>query len=54
MTKSIGMRIDGNDAIGTPDGANLKSMVCDSFTQYNEAGIGVSLTNNACSVGFYL
>ena len=47
MTKSIGMRIDGNDAIGTPDGANLKSMVCDSFTQYNEAGIGVSLTNNA-------
>ena len=47
MTKSIGMRIDGDDAIGTPDGANLKSMVCDSFTQYNEAGIGVSLTNNA-------
>ena len=47
MTKSIGMRINGNDAIGTPDGANLKSMVCDSFTQYNEAGIGVSLTNNA-------
>ena len=47
MTKSIGMRINGDDAIGTPDGANLKSMVCDSFTQYNEAGIGVSLTNNA-------
>ncbi len=47
MTGSIGMRIDGNDATGTPDGANLKSMVCDSFTQYNEAGIGVSLTNNA-------
>jgi len=47
MTESIGMRIDGNDAIGTPDGANLKSMVCDSFTQYNENGIGVSLTNNA-------
>ena len=47
MTKSVGMRIDGNDAIGTPDGADLKSMVCDSFTQYNEAGIGVSLTNNA-------
>ena len=41
------MRINGDDAIGTPDGANLKSMVCDSFTQYNEAGIGVSLTNNA-------
>ena len=47
MTKSIGMRIDGDDAVGTPDGANLKSMVCDSFTQYNEAGIGVSLSNNA-------
>jgi hypothetical protein len=47
MTESIGMRIDGNDATGTPDGANLKSMVCDSFTQYNENGIGVSLTNNA-------
>ena len=29
----------------TPDGANLKSMVCDSFTQYNENGIGVSITN---------
>ena len=47
MTESIGMKIDGNDATGTPDGANLKSMVCDSFTQYNENGIGVSLTNNA-------
>ena len=47
MTESIGMRIDGDDAIGSPDGANLKSMVCDSFTQYNENGIGVSLTNNA-------
>ena len=47
MTGSIGMRINGDDATGTPDGANLKSMVCDSFTQYNEAGIGVSLTNNA-------
>ena len=47
MTESIGMRINGDDAIGAPDGANLKSMVCDSFTQYNENGIGVSLTNNA-------
>ena len=47
MTKSIGMRINGDDATATVDGANLKSMVCDSFTQYNEAGIGVSLTNNA-------
>ena len=50
MTKSIGMRINGDDAGKTAnaeDGANLKSMVCDSFTQYNENGIGVSLTNNA-------
>ena len=47
MTKSIGMRINGDDATASVDGANLKSMVCDSFTQYNEAGIGVSLTNNA-------
>ena len=52
MTESIGMRINGDDAIanftGTViPGADLKSMVCDSFTQYNEAGIGVSLTNNA-------
>jgi len=45
MTESIGMRINGDDATGTPDGANLKSMVCDSFTQYNENGIGVSITN---------
>ena len=50
MTESIGMRINGDDAGKTAnaeDGANLKSMVCDSFTQYNENGIGVSLTNNA-------
>jgi len=47
MTKSIGMRINGDDATASVDGANLKSMVCDSFTQYNEAGVGVSLTNNA-------
>src|SRR6056300_380930 len=48
MTESIGMRIDGNDATSLSDpGADLKSMVCDSFTQYNENGIGVSITNNA-------
>ena len=50
MTGSIGMKIDGNhvDAsfTGTNDlGQDIKSMVCDSFTQYNEAGIGVSITN---------
>mgnify|MGYP007000103847 len=27
-------------------GQDLKSMVCDSFTQYNEAGIGVSISHN--------
>tara|TARA_A100001011_G_scaffold294273_1_gene306356 strand:- start:718 stop:4704 length:3987 start_codon:yes stop_codon:yes gene_type:complete len=47
MTASVGMRIDGNDATASTVGADLKSMVCDSFTQYNEAGIGVSLTNDA-------
>jgi len=46
MSKSIGMRIDGSDATASTIGADLKSMVCDSFTQYNEAGIGVSITNN--------
>ena len=47
MTASIGMRINGEDATGSVPGADLKSMVCDSFTQYNENGIGVSITNNA-------
>ena len=36
---SIGMRVDGNRAGG------FKSMVLDAFTQYNQGGIGVSLTN---------
>ena len=50
MTGSIGMKIDGNHVnaayTGTNDlGQDIKSMVCDSFTQYNEAGIGVSITN---------
>ncbi len=39
-TNSIGMKIDGNNVIGP-----LKSMVTDSFTQYNQNGIGVSITN---------
>jgi len=46
MPLSIGMKINGDHAIATEIGANLKCMVCDSFTQYNEAGIGVSITNN--------
>jgi hypothetical protein len=50
MTKSIGMKINGDHAtVADPInniGNDLKCMVCDSFTQYNEAGIGVSITNN--------
>jgi len=40
IPNSVGMRIDGNYAIGP-----LKSMVLDSYTQYNQGGIGVSITN---------
>jgi hypothetical protein len=36
---SIGMRIDGNRSGG------FKSMVLDAYTQYNQGGIGVSITN---------
>jgi hypothetical protein len=37
---SIGLRIDGNYALGP-----TRSMVTDSFTQYNQNGIGISITN---------
>ncbi len=37
---SIGMKIDGKHSIGP-----TKSMVLDSYTQYNQGGIGVSITN---------
>ena len=37
---SIGIKIDGNAAIGP-----TKSMVLDSYTQYNQGGIGASITN---------
>lgn len=40
IPNSIGMKIDGSNAIGP-----LKSMVLDSYTQYNQGGIGVSITN---------
>jgi len=40
IPNSIGMRIDGLNAIGP-----LKSMVVDSYTQYNQGGIGVSIIN---------
>ena len=41
VPNSIGMKINGNHASG-----NIKSMVLDSYTQYNQGGIGVSITNN--------
>ena len=41
ISNSIGMKIDGSNAIGP-----LKSMVVDSYTQYNQGGIGVSITNS--------
>ena len=40
VTNSIGMKIDGSRNIGP-----FKSMVTDSYTQYNSNGIGVSLSN---------
>ena len=49
-TDSIGMKIDGNHADANFTGTNnlgqdLKSMVVDAYTQYNQNGIGVSITN---------
>jgi hypothetical protein len=40
IPNSTGLRIDGKNAIGP-----IKSMVLDSYTQYNQGGIGVSITN---------
>ena len=40
IQNSIGLKIDGRDVIGP-----FKSMVVDSFTQYNPNGIGASITN---------
>ena len=40
ISNSTGLRIDGNNALGP-----LKSMVLDSYTQYNQGGIGCSITN---------
>ena len=64
MTGSIGMKINGDHATASTLGNDLKCMVCDSFTQYNENGIGVSITNNGyaqlisiftinCNIGIY-
>jgi len=38
---STGLRVNGNHAEG-----NLKSILLDSYTQYNQGGIGASITNN--------
>jgi hypothetical protein len=51
-TGSIGMRVDGNHVNAAYTGTNnlgqdLKSMVVDSYTQYNQNGVGVSITNKA-------
>ena len=40
ISNSIGLKIDGSKAIGP-----TKSMVLDSYTQYNQGGIGASITN---------
>ena len=40
VSNSIGLKVDGSDAIGP-----FKSMVTDSYTQYNLNGIGVSVSN---------
>ena len=40
IPNSIGLKIDGAKAIG-----QTKSMVLDSYTQYNQGGIGASITN---------
>lgn len=41
VPNSIGLKVDGKYAIGP-----IKSMVLDSYTQYNQGGIGVSITNS--------
>ena len=40
VANSIGLKVDGNKSIGP-----FKSMVTDSYTQYNVNGIGVSVSN---------
>ena len=40
IPNSIGLKVDGAKAIGP-----TKSMVLDSYTQYNQGGIGASMTN---------
>ena len=51
IPKSIGMRVDGFEAEpGDKDDIGVTgSMSVDSFTQFNQGGIGVSITNGAYS-----
>jgi hypothetical protein len=51
VPKSIGMRVDGFDAEpGDKDDIGVTgTMSVDSYTQYNQGGIGVSITNGAYS-----
>ena len=42
IPNSTGLRVDGDNAIGS-----LRSMVVDSYTQYNSSGIGASIKNDA-------
>jgi hypothetical protein len=42
IPNSIGLKVNGKNAIGP-----LKSMVLDSYTQYNQGGIGASITNES-------
>lgn len=44
IDSSTGLKIDGRHVIGP-----IKSMVLDSFTQYNPNGVGASITNGAYS-----
>ena len=41
IPNSIGLKVDGKYAVGP-----IKSMVLDSYTQFNQGGIGVSITNS--------
>ena len=51
IPKSIGMKVDGFDAEpgNLPDIGVTGTMSVDSYTQYNQGGIGVSITNGAYS-----
>ena len=49
ISNSIGMKIDGRHVIG-----DTSTMNVDSYTQLNQGGIGVSISNEGYAVSFYL